>query len=101
MNGVHDLGGLHGFGPVVREPDEAVFHADWERTVFGLLEMLAYEGYFNIDEARHAIERMGPDYLTTSYYEHWLAGIQMLGIEKGLFTREELDRKILALQAEG
>lgn len=100
MNGVHDLGGLHGFGPVVREPDEPVFHADWERTAFGLLEVLAFEGHFNIDEARHAIERMGPDYLTTSYYEHWLAGIEKLALEKGLFTRDELDRRIAALQAE-
>ncbi|WP_205625002.1 SH3-like domain-containing protein [Geminicoccus roseus] len=101
MNGVHDLGGLHGFGPVVRENDEPVFHADWERTTFGLLEMLAFEGHCNIDEARHAIERMGPSYLTTSYYEHWLAAIETLCVEKGLFTPEELDRTVAALQAKG
>ena len=67
MNGVHDLGGLHGFGPVVREPNEPVFHADWERKNFGLLEVLGCDGHFNIDEIRHGIERMGPDYLNTSY----------------------------------
>jgi nitrile hydratase len=99
MNGVHDLGGMHGFGPVLREENEPVFHAEWERRAFGLLNLLGMEGHANIDELRHAIERMGPAYLTTSYYEHWLAAVEMLAVEKGLITQAELDARLAALQA--
>ena len=100
MNGVHDLGGLHGFGPVQPTQSEPVFQADWERTTFGLMQALACDGHFNIDETRHGIERMGPAYLTTSYYEHWLFAIEALCLEKGLATREELDGRLATLQAE-
>ncbi len=94
MNGIHDLGGMHGFGPVVREEDEALFHADWERRVFGLLMAALDLGLFNVDESRHANERMAPaDYLAASYYEIWLDGIELLLIERGLVTEEELSAR--------
>src|SRR5271154_580362 len=71
MNGIHDLGGMQGFGPVVREKDEPVFHAEWERRTFGLLTATLALQRWNIDEFRHAIERMGAaHYLESSYYEH-------------------------------
>jgi len=90
MNGIHDLGGMTCFGPVQREEDEPVFHADWERRVFGMnMAALAFVG--PVDRARHAIERMNPvEYLSTTYYEHWLAGLEMLMKDLGYLTSEEL-----------
>ncbi|WNC11010.1 nitrile hydratase subunit beta [Pseudomonas coleopterorum] len=52
MNGIHDLGGLHGFGPVLAEEDEPVFHHDWERRIFPLFAALFAGGHFNVDEFR-------------------------------------------------
>ncbi len=90
MNGIHDLGGMHGMGAIVREDDEPVFHADWEKRVFSMFFGLAPHGYFNVDEFRHGIERMGAaNYLTTSYYEHWLASFETLLTERGVITPEE------------
>jgi len=89
MNGVHDMGGMDGFGPVVREPNEPVFHADWERHVLALASALMWQ--INADETRHAIERIPPArYLASSYYERWLAAAETLLVERGVVTREEL-----------
>lgn len=92
MNGVHDMGGTHGFGPVQREEDEAVFHADWEGRVYAINRLSREHGYYNSDEMRYGIENMQPaHYLRSSYYERWLATIEYNLIEKGLLTRDELD----------
>jgi nitrile hydratase subunit beta len=90
MNGIHDLGGLTSFGPIQREEGEPTFHADWERRVFGMnLAALAFLG--PVDRARHAIERMNPvEYLSTTYYEHWLTGLETLTKDLGYATEEEL-----------
>ena len=90
MNGIHDLGGMTCFGPVRPEEDEPAFHAQWERRVFAMnLAALAFLG--PVDRARHAIERMDPvEYLSTSYYEHWLAGLVMLAKELGYATDAEI-----------
>ncbi len=91
MNGIHDLGGMHGFGPVESESDEPVFHHEWEKRVFGLFAPSFAAGIFCVDEFRHAIERMGAaEYLQSSYYEHWLHAIETLALEKGVVTAEEL-----------
>jgi nitrile hydratase subunit beta len=91
MNGIHDLGGMHGFGPVDAEADEPVFHHDWEKRVFALLVPLSAAAPFCVDEFRHAIERMVPaSYLQTTYFEHWLHGFETLALEKGVVTTEEL-----------
>ena len=85
MNGVHDLGGMHGFGPVEREKNEPPFHADWEARVYALATMLRRRGLFNSDELRNAIERLPPEqYLAASYYERWLGALEMLVAEKGV-----------------
>lgn len=77
MNGAHDAGGQMGHGPVVREANEPVFHADWERRLFAL--SMGNTVGWNIDEDRAACEAMPPlKYLTTSYYEHWLNGMELL-----------------------
>ena len=90
MNGIHDLGGLTGFGPIAQDEDKSVFHADWERRVFALnMASLAFMG--PVDRARHAIERMSAlDYLSTSYYEHWIAAIETMAKDLGYLTDEEL-----------
>ena len=91
MNGVHDLGGMHGFGPVIREHDEPVFHSDWEKRVFGMTLTAMGRRVCNVDEFRRAIEHMPPaGYLAASYYEKWLHALEALLVEKGVVTREEL-----------
>ena len=100
MDGVHDLGGMHGFGPVAREANEPPFHAPWEATVVAIMRAGRAAGIYNIDEFRHAIERMDPaHYLGSSYYEHWLDGIARLMDEKGVVTSEELEARLAALRA--
>ena len=77
MNGVHDMGGMHGFGPVVAEPDEPVFHARWEATRLRAQPRLGAWRQWNIDAGRHALELIPPaDYLRMSYYEKWLVRLE-------------------------
>jgi nitrile hydratase len=99
MNGPHDMGGMHGFGPVVREENEPVFHEDWERVVYGMQRAIRVRGLINIDESRHGIERMPPaEYLAASYYERWLASLERNLIEKGIVSREELEARTALLR---
>jgi nitrile hydratase len=91
MNGMHDLGGMHGFGPVNPEPDEPVFHHEWERKAFALNMAAGFLGRWNIDMSRFAREHMPPgEYLTTTYYEHWLWGLERLLVQRGLVSAGEL-----------
>jgi nitrile hydratase subunit beta len=92
MNGVHDMGGMHGMGPIVREADEPVFHHHWEARVLALNLAAGALGEWNIDMSRHARERMpAAQYLAASYYEKWLYGLELLLVEQGLLTREEIE----------
>ncbi len=92
MNGVHDLGGMHGFGAVVPETNEPVFHHEWERRTFALALATMAARLANVDEFRRSIERMPPShYLESSYYEHWLFALEGLLLEKGIITAGELD----------
>jgi nitrile hydratase len=98
MNGIHDLGGMDGFGPITREEDEPVFHDDWERQVAGLFFLTILKGLYNDDEFRQARERLEPGkYLQYPYYQHWLTAIQRLLIEKGLLTEAEIERRMAVL----
>ncbi|HMG52133.1 MAG TPA: nitrile hydratase subunit beta [Kofleriaceae bacterium] len=91
MNGAHDLGGMHGFGPVVAEPDEPVFHAEWERRTFGLTLAMSAWRRWNLDMSRFAREQMPPaEYLATTYYEHWLFGLERQLVEHGFVRPGEL-----------
>jgi nitrile hydratase len=91
MNGVHDMGGMDGFGPVVRERNEPVFHADWERRAYSVVSLTIRTAGANIDEFRHAIERIPPArYLASSYYARWIAAAETILVEHGVVTREEL-----------
>jgi nitrile hydratase len=92
MNGVHDLGGMHGFGPVVLEPDEPVFHAEWERRAFALTLAMGAWGRWNLDMSRSAREQMPPaEYLATSYYEHWVWGLTWLLARHGFLARTDVE----------
>lgn len=81
-------------GPINVERDEPVFHEDWERRMFAMFVACFAGGHYNVDEFRHAIERMDPaHYLESSYYEHWLASLETLLTEKGVISRQELEAR--------
>jgi len=91
MNGVHDMGGMHGFGPVEIEQNEPIFHARWEERTFALTLAAAELGRWNLDMSRYAREQMPPtEYLRSTYYEHWLWGLRKLLVERGLVSESEL-----------
>lgn len=93
MNGGHDLGGMHGLGPINPEPEatEPWFHAEWERRVLAMTLATGFLGQWNIDISRHARERQHPaDYLKNTYYENWMAGLEKLLVEFDLVTENEL-----------
>jgi nitrile hydratase subunit beta len=92
MDGAHDMGGTQGFGPVQPEPNEPVFHAEWERRVLALTLAMARPGGWNIDMSRFAREDRSPrEYLDKSYYEIWLVGLERLMAQRGLVTSDEID----------
>jgi hypothetical protein len=94
MDGVHDLGGLDGFGPVEHSPSEPFFAEDWERRAFRLTLGVMGALRVNGGRFRHSIERMEPaHYLGSSYYEHWLTAAATLAVESGRITREELESR--------
>jgi hypothetical protein len=85
MNGIHDLGGMQGFGRIEREENEPVFHADWERRIFALLNLTIAAG----------------QYLTTAYYEHWLHAAEDLLDRKGVVTHAELAKRMAEIAKKG
>jgi len=92
MNGVHDMGGMHGMGPVEIEQNEPVFHSKWEARAFALTVAAGFHRKWNIDMGRYSRERMPPvRYLAASYYERWLFGLGTLLVEQGLVTATELE----------
>jgi len=94
MDGVHDLGGRQGFGPVRYSLNAPAFHASWEVRANSLYAFAVRMGIFNMDEYRHAIERMEPrHYLGAGYYERTLTSLATLCVEKGVFTREQLEHR--------
>lgn len=99
MNGVHDLGGVHGFGRVQREENEPVFHAEWEKVVLSINRIAGAQGIWSIDESRYGIERMAPArYLAASYYERWLDAQVRNLMEHGVISQDELEARIAELE---
>ncbi|AIJ24700.1 MULTISPECIES: nitrile hydratase subunit beta [Amycolatopsis methanolica group] len=91
MNGVFDLGGTDGLGPVVVEENEPVFHAEWEKAAFAMFASSFRAGLFGVDQFRHAIELMDPaEYLLSNYYEHWAHAVQYYAEKQGLIDAAEL-----------
>jgi nitrile hydratase subunit beta len=102
MNGIHDLGGMHGLGPINPEANEPVFHEPWEKRVFALFASTFVFAGYTVDEFRHAIEKMPPaHYLESSYYEHWLNAFEEVLGKRGIVTRAELDARIAKLAQGG
>lgn len=99
MDGIHDLGGRHGFGRVERAAEEPVFHARWEAKVFAMLRAASAAGVVrNSDQFRHAIERIDPvAYLTHGYYGRWLGGIETLLREAGVVDAAALEARLAEL----
>ncbi len=91
MNGPHDLGGLHGFGPVAPEANEPYFHAEWEKRALGVTLSCGAFGAWTIDESRHARENIPPaTYLAASYYEIWIRALETLLQRHGFVSGAEL-----------
>ena len=91
MNGVHDMGGMHGMGPVAHEENEPVFHDTWEGRVYALTRVVRGSS-FNLDNSRHQLELLPPsEYLRMSYYERWFTRLVDQLVKNGTITREELE----------
>lgn len=91
MNGVHDMGGMHGFGKVEPESDEPPFHASWEKRVLAMQRAIRSTRAWNIDMSRDALERLPAKlYLAASYYERWALGMETSALEKGLIDADEM-----------
>ncbi len=91
MNGVHDLGGMHGMGPIPIEKNEPAFHEPWERQIFGLMIGSMFRWSLNGDAFRFHIESLPPaDYLGFRYYERWIPVLGALLVERGVVTEAEL-----------
>ena len=92
MNGVHDMGGMQGMGPVHHEKDEPVFHERWEARIYALNRAMRAWRLWNLDTDRHALEVMpAADYLRMSYYERWLTRLENQVVKYGLVTSAEFE----------
>lgn len=90
MDGIHDLGGMVGFGPVP-EPDQAPpFAAPWEGKAFALGALSARLAGANLHAFRHAIERVPPREYLAGYWNRWLIGTENLLADSGIVSHEEV-----------
>ena len=91
MNGVHDMGGMDGFGKVEAEPNEPPFHSSWEGRVLAMQRAMGYAGAWHIDHSRYAQETLpAPVYLLSSYYQRWTLAMEKNLVNRGYVTRDEL-----------
>ena len=92
MDGIHDMGGMHGFGPIEREVNEPAFHEPWEGRVLGIARTMKSP---IPGGARFAIEKLDPAfYLASSYFEKWMQARVNALIESGVIDPSEFARKI-------
>jgi nitrile hydratase beta subunit len=92
MNGVHDMGGMHGMGAIKQDKDEPVFHATWEGRAYGVTRAMGAWRLWNLDATRFQRELIAPaDYFRMSYYERWIAGLVELMLKTNLVTRTEIE----------
>jgi nitrile hydratase len=91
MDGIHDMGGMHGFGKVKAEDNEPVFHAVWEARCLALNRAMGAIGAWTIDEGRAGIEALPPDvYLVRSYYGKWALRLENMVVNRGLAGADEI-----------
>jgi nitrile hydratase beta subunit len=94
VDGIHDLGGMQGFGVVAHSPAEPAFQHQWQAAARALMSVVAGAVEASGGEFRHSIERMEPGhYLTSSYYEHWLTAAATLAVEHELVTLADLEQR--------
>jgi len=94
MNGVHDLGGTDGLGPVLVPDNEPVYRAEWEKAAFAMFSMAFRAGFFGVDAFRYGIEQMHPAvYLLSPYYEHWAHAAEHYGVQKGALDPDEIEKR--------
>ena len=93
MNGIHDMGGMDGFGPIVREADEPVFHHRWEGRVYALTRLVKpWLRGRRLPGFRFVLETIPPaDYLRMSYYERWFHMVATRLLAGGLVTGSEVE----------
>lgn len=91
MDGIHDLGGREGFGPVEVSSHYEGFHAPWEARMFGIVRTMGRPQDWNLDWFRHCRELIDPvDYLSRPYYDQWLQSYAAMLINSGLASAEEI-----------
>ena len=84
MDGIHDMGGMDGFGKVDPEPNEPVFHESWEGRVLAMSRVMGASGAWNIDMGRYGIELLPPHvYLASSYYKKWFLRLEQMLTQRG------------------
>jgi nitrile hydratase beta subunit len=92
MNGVHDMGGMDGFGKVEAEPNEPTFHEEWEGRVLAMVRVIGANGGLNIDSQRFARESLPPQvYLASSYYKKWFLAIANQLAERNIVGADEMN----------
>ncbi|NTF47019.1 nitrile hydratase subunit beta [Rhizobium rhizogenes] len=102
MNGIHDMGGMHGFGKIQYLPEESPFREEWEGRMFALLATVTGLGLMNVEEWRHGIERMNPaEYLSASYYEHWLHSVVDLLDQKSILSIADVEKRMARMKRRG
>ena len=87
MSGIHDMGGVPGYGRVEPEEDEPVFHSEWEGRIFGLV-ISVKDGL-----SRPRLESLDPDEYLSGYYRRWMLALERGLIERGLLSAEELEAR--------
>jgi nitrile hydratase len=103
MNGIHDVGGMHGFGAVDTDDDGELFHERWEALAFAM-QVVTIHGaeLYNLHEFRRAREQVDPaEYLSSAYYDNWLAAVEKILIERGVVTDAELRERVAAVKHGG
>ena len=91
----HDMGGEPNGEPIDQSDHQKM---DWEMRADALHQVLGQKGIRRTDEMRRSMESLDPDlYRSLSYYERWTAALELLMVEKGYLTSDEIDRKVTQL----
>jgi nitrile hydratase len=92
MDGIHDMGGMDGFGKIEVEENEPPFHEKWEGRVMAMQRAMIFAGAWAIDHLRYAQERIPPHiYLDASYYQKWALGMETNVVERGFASADEIE----------
>ena len=101
MDGIHDMGGMQGWGTVAIDPDEPVFREGWHGRAFAMGAMSMGLSGTNLDAFRHGLERLHPDeYLGDGYYGRWLACAETLLVDSGVLPPGAVEARARNLMGE-